>query len=124
MIFMIICCCGFTVAFGLRPWIWRCCTKPVTATMAMSTRNGEACRMPCWRALLALSDRSMPNASIVVDVERFWYIFVDGLIQAGSNTRTRSGGFDGVTPGRNWPEAQPAPEPRSLTRRVRPRSTW
>ena len=108
---------------GLRPWIWRCCMKPVAATMAMSTRYGMAWPMPCCRALLALSDRSRPKASICVDTERFWYIFVDGLIQAGSNVCTRLGGLTGVLPG-NWPDIQPVAPPRSLTRRVRPRSTW
>ncbi|CAB4626231.1 unannotated protein [freshwater metagenome] len=64
MTFMIICCWALTWAFGLRPCIWRCWMKPVTATMAMRARNGRACPIPCFIAWLALSDRSSPKAFI------------------------------------------------------------
>ena len=50
-------------AFGTRGWR-TAAMKPVAATMAIRTRNGNACPMPCCMAWLALSERSRPKASI------------------------------------------------------------
>ena len=131
MIFIIICCWGFTCGVGVAALDLPLLEKPVTPTMAISTMYGRRGRTPWLQGLADALGQVDAERRHRGGVERYWYISVEWSMNAGSNqARARSpaartvtgpapaGGqvADGAQPGRH--------KPRSLTRRVRPRSTW